>query len=104
MSSAVWITIVVLAIATAVIRASGPVILGGRSLHPRLMNVIELLAPALLAALVVVETFGGPDKTLELDARAAGLAAAAGVLYVRDSMLLAVGAAGVTAALVRALF
>ena len=101
--SEVWVTVIVLAIATALIRASGPVILGGRELHPRLMDVIALLAPALLAGLVVVETFAGPDKTLELDARAAGLAAAAGVLYFRDSMLWAVTAAGVTAAVTRAL-
>ncbi len=102
--SEVWITIGVLAVGTALIRASGPVILGGRELPQRVMDVIALLAPALLAALVVVETFTGPDQTLEIDARALGLAAAAGVLYVRDSMLLAVGAAALTAALARAIF
>ena len=47
----------------------------GRDLHPRLFGVIALLAPALLAALVVTETFGGPDGSLEVDERAAGVAA-----------------------------
>ncbi len=61
--SEIWVTIGVLAVGTALIRASGPVILGGRELPQRVMDVIALLAPALLAALVVVETFTGtrPD-------------------------------------------
>ncbi len=100
----VWVTIGALAIATAMIRASGPVILGGRELPARVMDVIALVAAALLAALVVVETFGGPDQTLELDARAVGVAAAGGVLAFRGDMLWAVGAAAVAAALTRAVF
>jgi uncharacterized membrane protein len=102
--TAVWATIGALAVATALIRASGPVALGGRELHPRLMDVIALVAAALLAALVVVETFGGPDRTLELDARVVGIAAAGTVLAFRGEMLWAVGAAAVAAALTRALF
>jgi uncharacterized membrane protein len=101
----VWITIGALAVTTAMIRASGPVVLGGRELPPRVMDVIALVAAALLAALVVVETFAGQDQTLELDARAVGVAAAAFVLLVlRASMLWGVFAAAVTAAVVRAIF
>lgn len=100
----VWITIAGLAVATAAIRALGPVFVGGRELPPRAMDVIALTAAALLAALVVVETFGGDDRTLELDARVAGLTGAGAVLAVRrDAILPAVIAAGITAALVRAL-
>ncbi|HEX2467041.1 MAG TPA: AzlD domain-containing protein [Solirubrobacterales bacterium] len=100
--SDVWTTVVVLAAATALIRASGPVGLGGRELQPMAMRVISLLAASLLAALVVVETFAGGDDTLELDARALGVAAAAGVLWVRhDALLWAVGAAAAVAALAR---
>lgn len=103
--SDVWTTIVVLAVATAAIRALGPVSLGGRELPPLTMRVISLIAASLLAALVVVETFAGGDDTLELDARALGVAAAGGVLLVRhDALLAAVGAAAVVAALARALF
>ena len=47
-----------LAVGTVVIKAAGPVLLGGRDLPPRLSGVVARLAPALLAALVVVETFG----------------------------------------------
>jgi len=100
----VWITIGALTVTTALIRASGPVVLGGRELPARVMDVIALVAAALLAALVVVETFGGEDQALEVDARAVGVAAAAFVLLVlRASMLWAVGAAAVAAALTRAL-
>ena len=77
--SEVWLTIGVLTVTTAMIRASGPVVLGGRDLPPRAQGVIALLAPALLAALVVVETFSAPRRVgpFELDARIAGVAAAA---------------------------
>ena len=100
----VWITIGGLALTTAAIRAFGPVLVGGRELPARAMDVIALTAAALLAALIVVETFGG-DQSLELDARAAGLGAAGAVLAVkRDAILPAVTAAAVAAALVRAVF
>ena len=65
---------------TAAIRASGPVLLGGRELPGLLVRVIALLAPALLAALIVIGTFTDANGDLELDARAAGLAAAGAVL------------------------
>jgi hypothetical protein len=39
--------------------------------------VIPLLAPALLAALVITEMFGGHGRSLIVDARAGGPAAAA---------------------------
>ncbi|MGH2994418.1 MAG: AzlD domain-containing protein, partial [Solirubrobacterales bacterium] len=60
--SEVWITVAVLAVTTSIIRASGPVLVGGRELHPRLFGVIALFAPALLAALVVTETLGRPGR------------------------------------------
>ena len=42
--------------------------------------MIALLAPALLAALVITETFGTDDSELVLDERALGVAAAGGAL------------------------
>ena len=102
--SEVWVTIGALTIITAMIRAAGPVALGGRELPPRLMDVIALLAPALLAALVLVETVGTDDGEIELDARLLGVAVAGGVLVAGRSMLWAVAAAAAAAAAVRALF
>ena len=102
--SATWVTVIGLCIATAAIKAAGPVIFGGRDLPPVVLRLIGLLASALLAALVVVETFTGPDGELVVDERAAGIGAAGGVLWWRrDAMLLAVLAGAATAALLRAL-
>ena len=75
----VWVTIALLTIGTVAIKAAGPVALGGRDLPPRLSGVVARLAPALLSALVVVETFGR-DKALGIDESAAGLLAAAAAL------------------------
>jgi uncharacterized membrane protein len=100
--SAAWATIVALAGITAAIRVSGPLALGGRELPPKLMAVIALLAPALLAALVLTETFGDGDS-LEVDERAVGVGAAALTLAARGSMLLAVALAAVVTALARAI-
>lgn len=98
-----WLTLLVLAVASFAIRASGPLALGGRQLSGRISSVIELLAPALLAALIVVETVGGTDG-LDVDARVAGVAAAGGVLaYRRSAMLPAVAVAAVVTAGVRVL-
>ena len=102
--SDVWATILALALTTAAIRASGPVILGGRELPARTRGVITLLAPALLAALVVVETIGAPaGGELQIDERLAGVTAAGIVLTRGHSALPAVAVAAVTAALLRAI-
>jgi branched-subunit amino acid transport protein len=102
--SDVWTTIIALAVLTAVIKASGPVLLGDRELPSLVTRMIVLLAPALLAALVAVGTFTDADGDLEVDARAAGLGAAAGILAWRsNAMLSAAVVAAATAAVVRAI-
>ncbi len=93
----VWVTIGSLAFGTAVLKLAGPLALGGRPLSARALNVVELLASALLAALVVVETFG-KGRSLTLDARVLGVAFAAVLLARRAPMIVVVvGAAAVTA-------
>ncbi|MCA1848269.1 MAG: AzlD domain-containing protein [Actinobacteria bacterium] len=96
-----WVTIVAVALASAAIKAAGPVLVGGRELPPRALAVIALLAPALLSALVITETFG-EDGHLVLDERAVGVAVAAAALALRAPVLLAVALAALTTALVRA--
>jgi hypothetical protein len=98
-----WVTIGVLALATAAIRASGPVLLGGRDIPTRLGRVVALLAPALLAALVVVQTLGSPaGGELEVDARIAGVGAAGCALAAGASALPVVALAAVVTATIRA--
>ena len=102
MKPATWTTIAGLAVATALIKAFGPVIFGGREL-PRLLNrTIPLLAPALLAALVVVETFGGAGRTVVVDARAGGLAAAVIAVALRAPLVVVVLCSAVVTGLIRA--
>lgn len=96
-----WISIAAVALASATIKAAGPVLVGGRELPQRAVSVITLLAPALLAALVVTQTFGG-DRHLVLDERAVGVGVAAVALALRAPVLLAVALAAVSTALVRA--
>ena len=98
----VWITIGLLAIFSVAIRASGPLAVGGRQLGPEAASVIGLLAPALLAALIVVETVGGEDG-LDPDARIAGVAAAGLILtWRRSAMLAAIAVAALVTAGIRA--
>ena len=67
--------------------------------------MIALFAPALLAALVVVETVGAPEGgALELDARVLGVGAAALALAAGASTLPVVALAAVVTALVRLVF
>ena len=100
--SAVWITVAALTLATAALKLFGPLVLGGRSLPPQAMAVIELLASALLAALLVVETFGH-GRALTLDARALGVAFAAIALLRRAPLTVAILGAAVVTALARAI-
>jgi hypothetical protein len=76
-------------------------LIGDRDLPPRVVVVIALLAPALLAALVVSETFG-EEGHLVLDERVIGVAVAGLVLAVRGPVLIAVALAAITTALARA--
>jgi branched-subunit amino acid transport protein len=98
--SALWVAIVAVTLASAAIKAAGPVLVGGRELPPRVNAVIALLAPALLAALVVTETFGD-DGHLALDERALGIGVAAVALALRAPVLLAVALAALVTALAR---
>ena len=68
--------------------------------HPVAQRIAELLPIALLAALVVVQVFGG-TRELVLDARVVGLGVAVVALVLRAPFLVVVAAAAVAAALVR---
>lgn len=99
MTSTVWIMVGLLAVGTVAIKSVGPIALGGRELPHRLAGVVANLAPSLLAALVVVDVFGGEDQTLAVDESALGVLAAAGALVARLPVVAVVAiAAAVTAA------
>jgi branched-subunit amino acid transport protein len=95
--SEAWVVVLVVGAATIVLKGLGPVFLGGRELPEAVMSVVRLLAPAVLAALVVVQVLGG-DGEIVADERLVGLAAAVVALVFRAPLLLViVVAAGATA-------
>ncbi len=101
--TAVWITVAGLCVATAIIKGFGPVVFGGRDLPGLLARAIPLLAPALLAALVVTETFGGTGRSLVFDARVGGLIVAGFAIWRRWPLAVVVLCAAGTTALLRAI-
>ena len=97
-----WLVTMVVGAVTITIRAAGPVLLGGRELPQGLTSLFEGLVPALLAAFVVVNTFG-EGQSLTVDVRVVGVGAAALVIAARAPMLLAVVVAAGATALLRML-
>ena len=95
-----WVVIGTVGAATIAFKAAGPVLLGGRALPPRVTSVVDVLAPAMLAALVVTQAVGG-DRALVLDERLAGLAAAALAVSLRAPLAIVMTVAAATAALLR---
>ena len=97
-----WVVVLVVGVVTMLFKASGPVLLGRRELPPRVASVVEVLAPAMLAALVVTQTVGG-ERELVLDERLAGVGAGAVAIVLRAPIVVVMTVAAVTAALVRLL-
>ena len=97
-----WVVIAIVGAGTILFKAAGPVLLGSRDLPTRLAAVVEVLAPAMLAALVVTQTVGG-DRELVLDERLVGLAAGGVAVWLRAPLLAVVVEAAAAAALVRLL-
>ena len=68
---------------------------------PVVQRIADLIPVALLAALIATQVFAAPHRTLALDGRAVGLAAAAVALLLRAPFLAVVFVAAAAAALVR---
>jgi branched-subunit amino acid transport protein len=100
--SPVWLCVLAVGAATIVFKATGPVLLGRRELPPWLAGPVGLLAPAVLAALVVTQAIGG-DREIVLDARLAGLGGGGLAIALRAPLLVVLVVAAATAALIRLL-
>lgn len=101
--SDVWLTVIVVGACTIAFKAAGPVLLGGRELPVRLADAFELLAPSLLAALVVSQAVGG-DGELVADERLVGVVVAAVAVRLRAPLIVVMVLAAVSTALVRSAF
>jgi hypothetical protein len=98
----VWIAIGVTAVGCYAAKLMGLMVPAGILERPLVRRLAALLPVALLAALTAEQAFAD-GRALVLDARAAGLAAAAVALILRAPFLLVVAAAVVVTAGVRAM-
>ena len=97
----IWLCVILVGVATVALKAGGPVLAAGRELPAGAARVVDLLAPALLAALVATQAFAS-DEQLVLDERAAGLLAGGVAILLRAPLLVVVLVAAATAAGLRA--
>ena len=97
---AAWVAVAVVGAATIALKGAGPVVFAGRPLPRPVVAVMPLLAPCLLAALVVGQTMAD-GRALVIDARLAGVAAAAVALARRAPLLVVLGVAAGVAAVAR---
>jgi len=100
--STTWLVVAAVGVATVAIKATGPVLLGGRSLPARLAGIVDLLAPALLSALVVTQALAD-GRAIVLDARLVGVAAAGIALWRKAPILLVIVVAAAATAVTRLL-
>ncbi|MFI8854840.1 AzlD domain-containing protein [Streptomyces sp. NPDC053499] len=98
----VWIAIGVTALGCYLVKLLGLSVPAGVLERPLVQRLAALLPVALLAALIAQQTFAD-RMTLVLDARAAGLAAAAVALVLRAPFLAVVAVAVLVTAGIRAL-
>lgn len=95
-----WIVVLAVGAATVTIKSLGPVLLGGRSLPAAVTGVVELLAPAVLAALVVTQALAS-GQSISLDARLVGMGAAGFALWRKAPILVVIVVAAAATALTR---
>jgi hypothetical protein len=98
--TSVWITIAALTVGTVAAKVIGPLTVGNRTPDGRALHVTRLVAPAILAGLVVYETFNSGEG-FTVDARLAGLATAAAALLARAPAIVVIVLAAAVTALVR---
>ena len=96
-----WILIAVVATLTAAIKAVGPVLLGGRDLPPRFNGVIVLMPATVLAALVVTSLLADGNR-LAVDETLVGVGVGGVLLCRRAPVIVAVVAAALVTAGLRA--
>lgn len=97
-----WIAVLGASLACAALKVAGWLVPESALANPRLQRILAVLPLCMLSALVAVQAFTA-QRSLVVDARLPALLVAALVLWRRGGFLLAVAAAGVTAALVRLL-
>ena len=96
-----WTVLLALCAISYALKASGPLLAGGRDLGPRARQVLDLIPVPLLAALILTGTLASGHR-LVIDARLPALGVAAILVWKQAPFLVVVLAAAGTAALLRA--
>ena len=96
-----WWVVVWLSLGAYAFKVLGFVVIGSRKLPRPLERCLLLIPAALLAALVVKDTFS-TQQTLAVDERAVGLAVALLCVWSKRSLVVTVVAAATATALLRA--
>lgn len=97
-----WALVLLLAAGAYGFKALGLVVLGDRPLPARLERCLALIPAALIAALIVSNTFAD-GKSLTIDPRAAGVAAAVVAAWRRANLIVVIVLAAAVTAVVRAI-
>jgi branched-subunit amino acid transport protein len=100
--TAAWVAVAGVGAATIALKGAGPLVFARRPLPGAVQAIMPLLAPCLLAALVIGQTLAD-GRALTVDARVAGVTAAAVALLLRAPLLVVLAAAAGVAAGARAL-
>jgi uncharacterized membrane protein len=98
----IWVAVVVASVGCYLIKLAGLSLPESLLARPAVQRVADLLPVCLLAALIAVWTFSS-GTALVLDARVAGVAAAAVALLLRAPFLVVVAVGAAVAAAVRLL-
>ena len=97
-----WLLVLGLTLTTALIKAAGPVLVGGRDLPRPFMRVVSFAAPPLLTALVVTSVLAD-GRRLAIGADTVGVLVGTVLLVCRVPLIVAAVAAVVVTAALRAL-
>jgi branched-subunit amino acid transport protein len=100
MMSGVWLAVLLVGAVSMALKATGPVLLGGRELPGSMRRVVALMAPTLLAALISTQIFADGQR-LAVDARVVGLAVGAFGVWRKWPTLLVVALGAAAAAVTR---
>jgi branched-subunit amino acid transport protein len=98
--SPAWAAVLAVGVGTIALKAIGPVAVSGRKLPARVSELLDVVAPAILAALVVTETFAH-GRSLVVDARLAGVGAGLVAIALRAPIWAVVVVGAAATALVR---
>lgn len=95
------LVLLLLGVGILILKSTGPVALGSRTLPAGVARAADLVPAALLSALIVTSGFAAGGQSLTIDARTCGLAAAVVALRLRSPFVVTVALAAFVTALVR---